>query len=1079
MNFKEAQIKHRELAQQIREHDHAYYVLAQPTISDREYDRLYQKLADLEKNFPQLISPESPTQRVGGQPLSEFVSVRHSVRMMSLDNTYSQAEVRKKTIQRGLKFLPEEELDWTVEPKIDGVAISLRYEEGRFVLGATRGDGERGDNITANLRTIRSLPLRLAPGLKPFPEILEVRGEVFMSKAGFAQLNAERQKAGEPAFANPRNSTAGSLKLLNPKTVAERPLDIILYGIAAFESKNDSAPTTQLETIDYLARAGFKTPEKIWRCRTADELLSRIDELEIIAKTFAYETDGAVVKLNSIALREKLETIVREKIGASEKAPRWAVAYKYAAEQAETKLKAITIQVGRTGVLTPVAELEPVFISGTTVRRATLHNEDEIQRKDIRIGDTVRVEKAGEIIPAVLGVVGEHPENTQPFDLSTAINNQCPACGGKIQKGKKNENDKELVAWRCVNLQCPAQAAHRLRHFGARNALDIECLDDVVSDKLIERGFVKEPMDLFDLAVEQLGAINLGTDDKPRLFGEKNAAKLIQSLQRARTLSLDRWLFALAIPEMGQITAKSLAKFHNNLRAVAASSLLHNVVWLGDEGKKGKQANVSEMRKRLEHMKQIGFTPLYREKYIYYSAVNASVARKVIAWFDLVKCQEIVDSATKYSHSYQNLVDKVRNWFDEDENRKEIFSIAKKKIEEKIIHGVAKKLRKWFNAESGQNNFEELDKREYNKKELKTQLEIIYGVGEETAGILAKSHKNLQEVDHSSLLRDIVELDETDNSKTHSKAKNSRICELVSRLEPHNLARLAVPDYTTEVGPVAARSVLQWFASETGQRTLDRLDKLGIDPQGGREGMLNENSLITKTYILNLNMKHKKLDKPKWFYDPPTNQQIKLLRFLGSSILCDCKGVASGLIFRLYKDQRNEEKFNLWEKYLFHTGDKFDSPDLMPFDLEELRNVVVPDDWKPEQSTRYRVVPSKRWERLQEQVMEMLKEGSPFDDPVPEIRFADASFVFTGKFASGTRAECQEAVEALGAVAQNSVTGNTNYLTIGNEGSESWRQGSYGRKIEKAMVLRMETGKPAILAESDWLAAIQSEYEKY
>lgn len=242
--------------------------------------------------------------------------------------------------------------------------------------------------------------------------------------------------------------------------------------------------------------------------------------------------------------------------------------------------------------------------------------------------------------------------------------------------------------------------------------------------------------------------------------------------------------------------------------------------------------------------------------------------------------------------------------------------------------------------------------------------------------------------------------------------------------------------------------------------------------------MLNENSLITKTYILNLNMKHKKLDKPKWFYDPPTNRQIKLLRFLGSSIPYDCKGITSGLILQLYKDQQNEEKFNLWEKYLFHTGDKFDSPNLMPFDLEELRKVVVPDDWKPEQSTRYRVVPSKRWERLQEQVMEMLKEGSPFDYPVPEIRFAGASFVFTGKLASGTRAECQEAVEALGAVAQNSVTSNTDYLTIGNEGSESWRQGSYGRKIEKAMILRMETGKPAILAESDWLAAIQSEYEK-
>ena len=928
MNDQEAQTKHRELADQIQKHDYAYYVLAQPTISDREYDRLYQKLADLEKNFPQLISPESPTQRVGGQPLNEFASVQHSVPMMSLDNTYSQGELRN-FIQRVRKLLPEAELDWTVEPKIDGVAVSLRYEEGNLVLGATRGDGERGDDITANLRTIRSLPLRLAPGSKPFPAILEVRGEVFMSKAGFAQLNAERQKAGEPAFINPRNSAAGSLKLLNPKTVAARPLDIILYGIAAFESKTSSAPTTQLKTFDYLRRAGFKTPEKIWRCQTADELLSRIRELEPIAKTFTYETDGAVVKLNSIALREQ--------IGATEKAPRWAVAYKYAAEQAETKLKSITIQVGRTGILTPVAELEPVFISGTTVRRATLHNEDEIQRKDIRIGDTVRIEKAGEIIPAVLGVVGEHPENTQPFDLSAAVGNQCPACGGKIQKGKKKENDKndkDLVAWRCVNLQCPAQARHRLSHFGARNALDVECLDEAVSDKLIERGLIKEPVDLFDLTVEQLGMLNLGTNDKPRLFGKKNAAKLIQSLQRARTLSLHRWLFALAIPEMGQTTAKVLATFHKNLRDVAHSLLLRDVVWLEEKHEEAQRIN---------------------------------------------------------PRSTKN---------------------PPKSAEEKIE----------------------------------------------------------RERQHAKLVSEIRE--RLNDLKERGFAQ---VSEGTKQLRP--------PNYTTEIGPVAARSVLQWFASETGQRTLDRLDKLGINPQGhkqtqeAREGMLNENRLITKTYILNPNMKHKKLDKPKWFYDPPTNRQIKLLRFLGSSISCDCKGIASGLIFRLYKDQRNEEKFNLWEKYLFHTGDKFNSPDLMPFDIEELRKVVVPDDWKPEQSTRYRVIPSKRWNRLQEQIMETLKEGSPFDYPVPEIRFAGASFVFTGKFASGTRTECQEAVEALGAVAQNSVTSSTDYLTIGNEGSENWRQGSYGRKIEKAMIFRMKAGQPAILAESDWLAAIQSECE--
>ena len=946
MNFKEAQTKHRELAEQIRKHDHAYYVLAQPLISDREYDLLYQKLADLEKNFPQLISPESPTQRVGGQPLSEFASVRHSVPMLSLDNidsTSTNPEKRNRDKANKLqnfisnthketrkRNLPLGKLDWTVEPKIDGVAISLRYENGQFIQGLTRGNGEIGDDITANLRTIRSLPLRLAPGLKPSPAILEVRGEVFMSKEGFAQLNAERQKAGEPAFANPRNSAAGSLKQLDPKLVAARPLDVILYGIASFESKNGPAPATQLETIDYLRRSGFKTPDKIWHCRTVEELLSRIRELETIAQTFAYETDGAVVKLNSIALRALL--------GDTAKAPRWAVAYKYNPEQAETKLKAITIQVGRTGVLTPVAELEPVFISGTTVRRATLHNEDEIQRKDIRIGDTVRIEKAGEIIPAVLGVVGEHSENTQPFDLSAAVGNQCPACGGKIQKGKKNENDKndkELVAWRCVNPQCPAQAAHRLSHFGARNALDIECLDDVVSGKLIERGLVKEPMDLFDLAIEQLGMLNLGAEDKPRLFGKKNAAKLIQSLQRARTLSLDRWLFALAIPEMGQLTAKSLAKFHKNLRDVAHSLLLRNVVWLEEKHEEAQRINPRSTK-----------------------------------------------NPTKS---------------------------AEEKIERERQH----------------------------------------------AKLVSEIHERLNDLKERGF---------------------AQVSEDRKQLRP--------PNYTTEIGPSAARSVLDWFASEIGQRTLARLDELGINPQGrertqkGSEKTLNKNSLITKTNILNLSMKQKKLDKPKWFYDPPTNQQIKVLKFFHEPVLPNSKGQASGLIFRLYRDKRNEPHWDLWKKYLYHTKDDFQSADLKPFKREELRKVVVPDDWKPEQSTRYRAVPSKRQDRFQKQVIEMLKEGSPFDDPVPEIRFAGASFVFTGKFASGTRTECQEAVEALGAVAQNSVNRNTDYLTIGNEGSENWRQGSYGRKIEKAMTFRMESGKPVILAESDWLAAIQREHEK-
>ena len=911
MNTQDAKRKHWQLAEQIRRHDHAYYVLAHPTISDREYDRLYQELVEFETAFPQFMTPESPTQRVGGTPLIEFVSVRHSVRMMSLDNTYSQAEVRN-FVRRIHKLLPNAELDWTVEPKIDGVAVSLRYEEGKIVLGATRGDGERGDDVTANLRTIRSLPLHVSSNLNPIPKILEVRGEVFMSKEGFAKLNAEREATGEPAFVNPRNSAAGSLKQLNPKLVAERPLDAIIYAIAALDQENGNLPQTQIETLEYLREAGFKTPEKVWRCRTADELLSRISELESIAKTFAYETDGAVIKLNPIALREK--------IGATDKAPRWAMAYKYAAEQAETTLKAITIQVGRTGVLTPVAELEPVFVGGTTVSRATLHNEEEIRRKDIRIGDTVRVEKAGDIIPAVVAIdVKKRPTHAEPFDVCAATGNQCPACGEKICK------DKELVAWRCVNPQCPAQAAQRLDHFGARTALDIECLGNVVSDKLIERGLVKEPIDLFDLTVEQLGALNLGTDDEPRTFGEKNATKLVQSLERARGLRLDRWLFALAIPEMGQTTAKTLATFHKNLRDVAHSLLLRNVVRLEEKHEEARRINPRS-----------------------------------------------TNNPTKS---------------------------AEEKIE--------------------------------------------------------------RERQHAKLVSEIRE---------RLNALKERGFAQVSE----DTKQLRQPNYTTEIGPSAARSVLDWFASEIGQRTLDRLDKLGIDPQSRepRESISKgDSSGKTAGRISQLKV-DKKLDKPEWFYDPPTNRQIKVLKFFHADLPPN-KGGASGVIIRLFREEENKE---LWEKYVYHAGDESqDDADLMPFDLEALRAVVIPDDWRPKQAQG---LPSNRRERLRDLIVEILREGSPFDDPVPEIRFAGASFAFTGTFASGTRAECQEAVTELGAVAQNEVTHGTDYLTIGNESSENWYQGSYGRKIEKALILRMETDKPVILAEDDWLAAVQRERDK-
>ena len=638
-----SQQRHAVLAEEIRRHDRAYYVEAQSAISDQEYDQLYRKLLDLELAYPELQTADSPSQRVGGAPIDGFKTIRHAVPMMSLDNTYSQEEVRD-FVDRVQKLLPGEPLEWLVEPKADGVAISLRFEDGLFTLGTTRGDGIAGDDVTANLRTI---PLRLNTlDQANDPGVLEVRGEVIMTRSGFAQLNRERADAGEPLFANPRNATAGSLKQLDSALVARRPLDIVLYG----SGEIIGGPTidSQSGLLEVLSRLGFRTPQNTWCCSSVNDVLDAIAELDRIRPGFDYDTDGAVIKLNRFNLRDR--------IGATAKAPRWSMAYKYAPEQMQTKLKAITVQVGRTGTLTPVAELEPVFLDGSTISRATLHNEDEITRKDIRVGDTVLIEKRGDVIPGVISVVKDlRPVDTKPFNMLTATGSQCPTCGGAIQK------DEEFVAWRCVNSDCPAQAAQRLEHFAARTALDIEYLGDIVSDKLVERQLAGNPLDLFDLSVEQLSPLNLGTEDEPRVFGEKNANKLIDSVSRARTMGLDRWLFALAIPELGRTTATALSKFHKDIPAVAQSDILSDIIALDDmneevihinprsrknpptsEADKAKREQlyselVDEIRKRVERLSELGFARITKENGNhppnYTTEVGPSVARSVIAWF--------------------------------------------------------------------------------------------------------------------------------------------------------------------------------------------------------------------------------------------------------------------------------------------------------------------------------------------------------------------------------------------------------------------------------------------------------------
>jgi DNA ligase (NAD+) len=570
-----------QLRREIEEHDRRYYLEARPTISDAEYDALFRELRELEEAHPELTSADSPTQRVGGKALEGFRKVRHAVPMLSLDNLFAKDGIDglRKFVVSVEKLVPGEPLEWLVEPKVDGVAISLCYEDGRLVTGATRGDGETGDDITASLRTVRSVPLKIAHA----PGVLEVRGEVFMTTAGFRRICDEQRAAGEEPFANARNAAAGSLKQLDPREVARRPLEVILYGLG--ETSDEAAiPPTQHDLLTWLQGFGFRIHRWMKLCRSVDEVMAAIDELDSVRDTFGFETDGAVIKLNDRELRER--------VGYHSRAPKWAKAWKYVAEQAQTRLRAITVQVGRTGVLTPVAELEPVFLRGSTISRATLHNEDEIRRKDIRIGDTVIIEKAGEVIPAVVRVVLEkRPEDAPPFDFSAHVAAKCPACGSAIRR------DPQFAVWVCENVNCPGQKTRRLEYFARRGALDIDGLGGIVADKLVERGLVDNPLDVFALEFEPLAKLNLGTDDEPRVFGEKNARKLLEAVERAKTLPLARWLHALAIPEVGEETAHDLAKFFPGIEAMAKSSLLADCAALGELRKTIEQNKVGDTEK--------------------------------------------------------------------------------------------------------------------------------------------------------------------------------------------------------------------------------------------------------------------------------------------------------------------------------------------------------------------------------------------------------------------------------------------------------------------------------------------------
>ncbi|MEA3188863.1 MAG: ligase [Chthoniobacter sp.] len=529
-----------QLRLQIEEHNRRYYEEAAPVISDREYDALYRELGELEKKHPDLAAPDSPTSKVGGKPLAHFTQITHRTPMLSLENTYSEDEVAE-WFARLRKLLADEEIVVVVEPKVDGVAISLLFEHGELKYAATRGDGRTGDDVTQNVLTIRGVPQKLKGRA---PAVLEARGEVYLSKAGFAQLNKERAAAGLPMFANPRNSAAGSLKQLDPAIARQRPLGLVLHGIGDLDGAEIA---TYQNGLDLLDRLGLQRSEKTWTCSSVEQIHQAIRELDEVRRNFVYETDGAVVKVDSFAQREKL--------GFTSKAPRWAIAFKYEPERVETRLLDIAIQVGRTGTLTPVAVLEAVFVSGSTVTRATLHNEEEIARKDIRIGDVVVIEKAGEVIPAVVEVKTDRRIGSERI---FKMPETCPACGGAVVR------DPEQVAVRCVNAACPAQLRRRLEHFASRGAMDIEGLGEAMVEQLVERGLVRDVSEIYKLDAEQVGTI-------PRT-GEKSIANLLAAISESKSRPLWRLLFGLGILHVGVTASRALAEHFHTLDPLMKAS---------------------------------------------------------------------------------------------------------------------------------------------------------------------------------------------------------------------------------------------------------------------------------------------------------------------------------------------------------------------------------------------------------------------------------------------------------------------------------------------------------------------------
>jgi DNA ligase (NAD+) len=577
------------LRHRIDYHNYRYYVLDDPVISDAEYDALFRRLAELERAHPELIRPTSPTQRVGAPPADKFETVRHSVPMLSLSNAMTEEEFREfdRRVRRGLDR--DAPVEYVAEPKLDGTAIELVYENGELAVASTRGDGVNGENVTGNVKTIRSVPLRLArqnDTVPPIPARLEVRGEIILPKAAFRQLNEERGKRGEPLFANPRNAAAGSLRQLDPRITAQRPLDILCYGygqIVGFE------PKSHWHFLQSISAWGLKTSPLNRLRQGADAVVAYHREMVEKRADLPYEVDGAVAKVNRVDFQRELGEISRS--------PRWAIAYKFAAQQATTAVNAIVPSVGRTGVITPIAQLEPVHVGGVTISSASLHNMDEVERKDIRVGDTVLIERAGDVIPYVVKVV---TEKRTGHERKFQMPKHCPVCDSDVVR------EADEAAYRCIGMSCPAQLRERLRHFGSKHGLDIDGLGAKLVTQLVEMNSVKNVADLYELTKEQLVSLEH--------MGNKSAQNLIEAIERSKHTSLSRLLYGLGIPQVGEHMAAVLAEHFGSMDAVqqATEDALLEIREIGPETAREIRTFFAQAqnRKVIERLKHLGLNPV-------------------------------------------------------------------------------------------------------------------------------------------------------------------------------------------------------------------------------------------------------------------------------------------------------------------------------------------------------------------------------------------------------------------------------------------------------------------------------------